>query len=120
MAVGTLSFPKEWQDWTNLVLGIWICVSPWVLQLDAEQPATRIAVAVGFLIIVFEVFTFYALRTLEELINIILGAWLMIMPWVIGTTTRLATLDFLVSGFLVVALAVYEIWDARRQSTGRT
>ena len=120
MAVGTLSFPKERQDWANLVLGIWICVSPWVLQLDIEQPATRNAVAVGFLIIVFEVFTFYALRTLEELINIVLGTWLMMMPWVIGTTTRLATLDFLVSGFLVVALAVYEIWDARRKSTGRT
>jgi hypothetical protein len=52
------SYSKEWQDWLNLVLRLWICVSPWALNFT-DATATRTAIAIGFLIIVCEVFTFW-------------------------------------------------------------
>jgi hypothetical protein len=33
---------KHWQDWGNLVLGLWVFVSPWVLQHTRPGP-TRMA-----------------------------------------------------------------------------
>ena len=27
-----------WQDWTNLLLGFWLFVSPWVFQLPNDSP----------------------------------------------------------------------------------
>jgi hypothetical protein len=56
----SFSVPKEWQDWLNLVLGIWICLSPWALNFTDNASAARTAIAIGFLIIVCEVFTFWA------------------------------------------------------------
>ena len=114
----SFSLPKEWQDWINLVLGIWICVSPWTLNFTDDASATRIAVAVGFLIIVSEVFTFWALRSLEEWINVLLGAWLVISAWLLDISASIMKIDFIVSGVAVVLLAVYEIWDARRNPIG--
>jgi SPW repeat len=110
----SFSLPKEWQDWLNLLLGIWICVSPWALNFTDNATATRTAAAVGFLIIVSEVFTFWALRLLQEWINALLGGWLVVSAWLLDTSASIARGDFVASGVAVVLLAVYEIWDARR------
>src|SRR5947209_6383256 len=61
-----LSFSREWQDWCNLLLGIWLCVSPWVLRFVDDRAAAENAVFVGFLIILAEVFTLSMLRAVEE------------------------------------------------------
>src|SRR5215470_7417975 len=106
---------KELQDWSNLLLGIWLCLSPWLFRFSEDYTATQNIVAVGFLIIVFEVFTFYSLRKVEEWINVILGAWLAISVWVLGIKTFAAQLDSVVVGSLIVLLGLYEIWDAGRR-----
>ncbi len=36
--------PKQWEDWVNWGLGIWLCLSPWVLLFSAEAAATENAV----------------------------------------------------------------------------
>lgn len=110
----SFSLPKEWQDWLNLLLGIWICASPWALNFTDNAAATRSAAAVGFLIIVSEVFTFWGLRFLEESIDVLLGAWLLISAWLLDIGAPSAKVDFIISGFAVVLLAMYEIWDARQ------
>ena len=114
MALRKFSFSKEWQDWCNLLLGIWLCLSPWVLQFSDDREATDNAVAVGFLIIVAEVFTFSVLRVVEEWINIVLGIWLVVSVWALEITTSAAKVNLVVSGLLIALLALYEIWVARR------
>jgi hypothetical protein len=114
MAIRKLSFSKEWQDWCNLLLGIWLCLSPWVLRFAGDHVATENAVAAGFLIIVAEVFTFSMLRVLEEWINVVLGVWLIVSIWTLEITTSAAIADMVISGLLISLLALYEICDARR------
>jgi hypothetical protein len=113
----SFSLPKEWQDWLNLVLGVWICVSPWALNFT-DATATRTAVAIGFLIIACEVFTFWALRLVEEWIDGLLGAWLVISAWLLDLGASTARIDFVVSGVAVILLTAYEIWYAQRQPRG--
>ncbi|HEY6024844.1 MAG TPA: SPW repeat protein [Pseudolabrys sp.] len=45
---GLVAF-REWEEWTNLVLGLWISVSPWVLGFQ-HTVAMRINFVVGILI----------------------------------------------------------------------
>jgi hypothetical protein len=119
MVIRKFSFSREWQDWCNLLLGIWLCLSPWVLGFADERAAAENAVAVGVLIVVAEVFTFSMLRVLEEWINVVLGLWLVASIWALGITASAAKADFVVSGLLIALLALYEIWDARRPARRR-
>jgi hypothetical protein len=105
---------RDWQDWCSLLLGIWVCVSPGLLQFTDDPVATRNIAGVGFLIILAEVFTFSALRELEEWINLALGTWLIASPFVLDITSFAAKGDAVISGLLVVLLSVYEIWDSIR------
>jgi hypothetical protein len=104
-----LSLPKQWEDWASWVFGIWLCISPWALEFDLERVSTRNAVIVGFLIILAEVVTLSVFRPWEEWVNVALGAWLVISPWVLGIASTAATVNFVVIGALVVALAFYEM-----------
>ena len=119
MAIRKFSFSREWQDWCNLLLGIWLCLSPWVLRFAGDREAMENAVAVGFLIVVAEVFTFSMLRVVEEWINVVLGMWLVASLWILEITASTAKADLAVSGIVISLLALYEIWDARRPARGQ-
>jgi len=91
-----------------------------VLQFN-DPLATENLVVVGFLVIIGELYTFYTLRVWEEWINIVLGAWLIVSPWVLGISARSAKANTIVVGLLLLALALYEMWDDRRHhSASRT
>ncbi|MFZ5558970.1 MAG: SPW repeat protein [Pseudomonadota bacterium] len=44
---------KRWQDWVNLILGVWLFVSPYVLGFASETMVAAHTVAVGVLVTVF-------------------------------------------------------------------
>jgi hypothetical protein len=104
-----LSLPKQWEDWASWAFGIWLCLSPWALGFDLQSVPTRNAVIVGFLIILAEVVTLSVFRPWEEWINVALGAWLVVSPWVLAIASTTATMNFVVVGALVIALALYEM-----------
>jgi hypothetical protein len=106
--------PQQWTDWTTWLLGIWLCLSPWALLFEFETPAMRNAVVLGVLIIFVEVIELSIFRGWEEWINVALGAWLIASPWVLGITTSAARINFVLVGGLVVALALYEMWQIRQ------
>jgi hypothetical protein len=112
MAKTVLSPPKHWEDWTSVALGLWLLVSPWVLDYG-EMATAQNAVVVGFLLIATEFVELNVFRVWEEWVNVVLGAWLVISPWVLGATF-VPTVNFVIVGLLVLALALYEIWDERR------
>ena len=84
MAVPQFSLPKHWEDWCSWLLGFWLCTSPWVLQFDLEPTATRTAIITGIVIVFVERMTLYFYRVWKEWISVIIGAWLVIRPWVLN------------------------------------
>jgi SPW repeat len=46
----TLSFFQLWEEWINVALGLWLCVSPWALGL-ADAAATANFIVVGLLVV---------------------------------------------------------------------
>ena len=110
----TFTPPRQWEDWCDWALGIWLVLSPWVLLFEKDTSATRNAVIVGSLIIFAEVVTLSYFRVWEEWINLALGAWLAASPWVLGITSPAPRLNFHIVGLLVAALALYEVRDISR------
>ncbi|OGM91127.1 hypothetical protein A2999_01150 [Candidatus Wolfebacteria bacterium RIFCSPLOWO2_01_FULL_38_11] len=43
----------KWLNWVNLVLGVWIIISPWVLDFAPYTPALWSNLVAGILILVF-------------------------------------------------------------------
>jgi hypothetical protein len=112
MATTSFSPPKQWEDWVGAILGLWLLASPSVIPYG-EMAAAANASLVGFLLLAIEFVEVAAFRPWEEWINVVLGAWLVASPWVLGATV-VAMANLVIVGLLVLALALYEIWDERR------
>ena len=115
MAAVTFTPPRQWEDWCDWALGIWLVLSPWTLGFEFESAATGNAVIVGALVIFAEVVTLSVFRVWEEWINVALGAWLMISPWVLGVG-GVAQANFVIAGLIIAALAVYQVRETARAS----
>lgn len=105
----------NWQDWLDMVLGLWLAVSPWILDFsDSDPVATRNAVIIGIAIAVLSALTFLAYHIVEEWIDVILGFWLILSPWVLSTSGDVVVVaNFVIVGGVVLILSGYEIWAAR-------
>jgi len=113
---------RRWQDWVNLVLGVWLFVSPWVLGY-ADTTAAWNAYVLGAAIVVFAAIAASVPHAWEELVNAVLGVWLVISPFVLGfsgqTTVAYHTIimGLLVAGFAIWAMfrdeAVQKYWHRR-------
>jgi len=82
-------FTNKWQDWINLLLSIWLFVSPWVLGFHPggaveSVPAAWAAWILAVVIAVFSIAALAKAQPWEEWINLIAGALLFISPWVLG------------------------------------
>ncbi len=53
LAVAALYAFQSWEEWVNVLLAIWLVVSPWVLGFSTLTPATGNALAVGVLVLAF-------------------------------------------------------------------
>jgi SPW repeat len=71
------------QDFVNVFLGIWAFLTPWVIGHRAGATVVINYVIVGILITLFAGAAIVAFRPREEGINIVLGAWLLISPWLV-------------------------------------
>jgi len=112
MAAVTFTPPRQWEDWCDWGLGIWLMLSPWILLFHYDTPATRNAVTVGFLVVAAEALTLSMFQVWEEWINVALGAWLVVSPWVLGVASAAATANFVITGLLIAGLALYEVRHA--------
>jgi hypothetical protein len=116
---------NRWQDWDNLILAIWLFISPWVLQFatggSAAQPGAGAAATGGDVlsyaswnawvlgVIVFLV-ALSALGRMEfwqEWITLLLGVWIFIAPWVLGIVGYpRAAWDHWIVGALIFLISV--------------
>jgi hypothetical protein len=123
---------KHWQDWGNLVLGLWVFISPWFLQqitatgAEAGSAATSSAVVwnlyiVGIAIAALAGTALFAFQAWEEWTNLALGAWLFASPWVLGfSSSALLMWNAVIVGALVVALAGWALSPTQDSEQGPT
>jgi hypothetical protein len=98
---------KRWQDVLNLVIGAWLFVSPWAIRGSMEVSAAMWnAYILGVAIVVFAAVAVSMPRVWEEGINIALGVWMIISPWVLRFSAhRDLAANAVIVGILVTVLA---------------
>jgi len=106
---------NKWQDWVNFALGLWVIVSPWLIEHVMASPsapggATEAAMwihyVIGLAVVIIAVVALFMWRAWEEWANIILGACLLVSPWALGygASTGLMWNAF-ITGALIVLFA---------------
>jgi hypothetical protein len=102
---------QHWQDIASLLLGAWLVLSPWML--DFVGAAAWITVALGLFVILFAIEGLILPSYLEEWGEIALGLALLVAPWSVGYDSLTAALSSVVTGILVMILAVWEMMTDR-------
>ncbi|MER3537504.1 MAG: hypothetical protein C4298_05385 [Thermus sp.] len=74
----------HWQDWANLVLGLWLLLSPWLLGYTSLTNALWNSVIVGILVALMALMHLRGGPLWEEWVNLVLGIWLILSPWILG------------------------------------
>lgn len=97
-----------WRDAINLVLGIWLIVSPFALGYSSQTTPAWNAYAIGVVIAVLSAAALWEFQKWEEWLSALLGAWLVVSPWILGFGFgHVATWNQIVVGVLAGFLALW-------------
>lgn len=102
----------KWQDWTNLIFGLWLFIAPWVLQPPATTGDSAVwnLWIVGIAVAVFALAAMFAFQVWEEWVNVGLGVWLLASPWILGFSSVSAlTWNAVILGVLIAAVAGWSL-----------
>jgi hypothetical protein len=103
---------KRWQDWANVVLGVLLFISPFVLGAMGVQTAAWTAWIGGVLLVIVGLYDLASpdQRT-GQWIEGIIGVLLFISPWVLGFAglTSMAWTAWII-GVLSVVLAAWVVF----------
>ena len=106
-------------DTVNLALGVFLFVSPWIFGFTSElarHTSWMAGAAIGIVAILsigdlFESISVPDFFETEEWINLAIGLWLAVCPWVIGMyDDTTATEVHLMVGLAVATIAAVELW----------
>jgi hypothetical protein len=101
----------------DVLAGIWLIISPFIIGYGALTGATTNDVILGIVIGILAAIRFFGAYEAAFIswINVILGIWVLISPWVIGYSTHTGALaNNIVMGIIVIILAA---WSALATNT---
>ena len=109
----------RWQDWINVLFGVWLFVSPWVLGFSHIGAAAWNAYILGVAVFVFAVIALFSPQIWEEWINLILGIWLIISPFILAYAAQhpVAMWNSIIMGILVGGDAFWAAVQPQRPTT---
>ena len=102
---------ERWQDSVNVVLGVWLILSPWILQIAGNSTALWNALLIGVVIAAAALGALVSYHKWEEWADMAFGLWLVVSPWILGfaATLAAATWNFVLVGVLTIALAAWSL-----------
>ena len=96
----------------DVLAGIWLLISPFVLAFRASGVATGNNIVLGIIIALLALYRFFnpTRGVGASWLNVLLGIWVLISPWVLGFgVLPTPTTNNVVMGIIVIILA---IWSA--------
>ena len=111
MATTSNTSARRWQDQLILLLGLWFFITPWVFGYPIPSPQAWTAFISGAVIALLAAFDLYKTYFWAVTINLLLGIWVAVSPWVLGLSGDVElTWNSLIDG---VAVAVLALWEMR-------
>jgi hypothetical protein len=100
--------PAAWASWINMLLGIWLIVSPWVLNYsNTSTNATWNSVILGIAVLVLA----WLGGTMSSAVpcwwNVVLGIWMVLSPYILRfDRMQTAAVNAYALGVVVAVLAL--------------
>ena len=101
---------KRWQDWLMIAFGVWLVISPFILAYNsATEVAAWNSYIIGVAVAAFAIGALTVPRMWEEWVNLVLGIWLIISPYLLqySEAEPVAGRNHLIMGFLIAASAIW-------------
>ncbi|HKJ22321.1 MAG TPA: SPW repeat protein [Gammaproteobacteria bacterium] len=102
----------HWENWTNIVLGVWLVASTWELQYAHMSLVAWNSYLAGFAVTIIAAAALTSPSAKKEMTNMGLGVWLMASPWLLETHHHVAatanTFSVGILVFLVASFAAYQ------------
>jgi hypothetical protein len=106
-----LKWKEEGVDVVSLVLAAFLFVTPWIFGFASDRAAGPNAWVSGIIIGVVAIAALARFAEWEEWVNLVLGLWVLVSPWVLGfaaqTTPRWVNV---IVGVIVAVLAAAKLW----------
>ncbi len=111
-------------DFVNLGLGVFLFVSPWAFGLPPglERNTSWLAGAALALFAVLSIVNFFEFASDSdwfqqvEWINLVVGLWVAVCPWIIGFHPDMIAMDVhFAVGLVIAAIAAVELWILHRE-----
>lgn len=101
----------RWHDWTNLVAGAWLFITPWVFGFTGTAAAAWDAWLLGAAIMIVALWALGAPESRgAEWTNAVFGAWVFLAPWILAFTgAAAAAWNAWIVGVVVVVLALWAL-----------
>jgi hypothetical protein len=104
----------------SALLGLWLIVSPFIVGAPGQSVA-RSGMAVGLLILILAVVRLVYKHTAAMSWGmVLLGAWTIMSPWVLGETSGdFRTWNYILVGIIVAAMEAYSLTSSATQPNWR-
>lgn len=105
----------KWENLICLGFGVWLFVTPWLFMGNLGSSNLYNATAAnawitGFVIASFAAMASLDLRPWEEMVNMMVGVWLILSPWIIGySVDRTLAWNSVLVGMAVSILAMFAL-----------
>jgi len=102
---------RRWLAWVNVLLGVWLIASPWLLAVaTGDWPADWNSWSVGAVVLALAFFAMYKPAVWADAVAAMLGAWLILSPWVLGlASASTSARNAVIVGLLVIGYALWAI-----------
>jgi len=101
---------RRWQDQVILLLGILLFISPWVYGYPGDSPAATNAYLAGAVMAILAAFDLYKTYVWAVLLNVVIGAWVAVSPWLIDIERdRAMTTSLVIIGLATIVLGLWEL-----------
>lgn len=101
---------KRWQDQLMVLIGVWLFVSPWVLGYPPDSTPAVNAYVAGAIIAVLAAFDLLKTYVWAVLLNIVVGVWVAVSPWLVDTVRDPGmTWSLVLAGIATIVLGVWEL-----------
>jgi SPW repeat-containing protein len=93
-------------SWINIVLGVWVLISPFVVQFTRFPAAVWNNVIVGIVIAILAIIrTSVPSQTGWSWVNVILGIWMIISAFALGAMTTAILWNNIILGIVIALIA---------------
>jgi hypothetical protein len=103
-----------WKNVICMLAGLWLWLSPFILQFKLGSHASSDANIVGIFIGTLSMMAIATPQVWEEWTKVVLGVWLLASPWLLGFSHQTVAADnIMIVGLVVVVLS---LWSLARRS----